>query len=1264
MGPLEAMPDAAAPTAGAQGGTSTAVALDREHPWPGLAAYDEASRDFFHGRDEEAAELLRLIRLAPLTVLYGKSGLGKSSLLQAGVFPALRAEHHLPVYVRVDFSPQAPCPPLEQVARRLEEEIARVGAEAPPRAPGEELWTWLHRRDLEIWSSDNFLLTPVLVFDQFEELFSRGGAGRERIGRVFDALADLIENRIPAEVCEGEGAREALRALDLGSQRYRVVLSFREDFLPEIESWKDRVPSLLRNRLRLLPMSRRQAVAATERAGAAVLAPGVAARIVDFVAQSEDGVANAPGAAPEQAEVEPVLLSLCCTQLNQRRAPGARVDAALLASAGQDILQSFHDEALAGLAERVPRFIETHLIQGDRYRGSFPRDEALQRGHLTIEELAALTERHRLLRIEQQQGVARIELIHDRLVGIVARSRDARLARDRELQREHERQHEEAQRLAQLERRRREQAERSRAHVARMRNGLVVLTALLCVLLGFALWAFEEAQKQQHAAQDSSRHATTLRLAAEAQAMLGGSRVEGDERALLQLLAAQRLVPGAVDGALLHALLHEPGLLKITHVAAPLRALAVSPDGTRIATACDDHTVQLWDAASGRPAGAPLIGHLGRVSSVAFSPDGRRLVSGSDDHTLRLWDLASGRPLGGALQAHQGPVLGVAFSPDGRQVVSASADRSLRRWDAAGGQPLGEPLLGHAGAVTAVAFSPDGRQLVSAGADRTLRRWDATTGAAVGAPLEGHADVVNALAFSPDGARLASASEDASVRLWDGRTGRALGEPLHGHLGGVSALAFSPDGTRLISAGADDALRLWDVREARPLGQALEGHKERITAVAYSADGRQLFSTGLDASLRWWRADAPVAPDVLMQARLGEVRGIDPARRRDASIAGVQAYSLQPWIDSGDLPPGAKLPPGGLVLALAWSPDGTRLVTGHGDHALRLWDAATGQPLGGPLHGHEERVTSVAFSPDGRLIVSGSADRTLRRWDAATGQPLGAPLARHRDRIAGVAFSPDGRRIASAGHDGLVRLWDAATGQAVGAPLESGTPELWSVAWSPDGRQLVAGDGEGRVHWWDAATGRGLRAAPHGHKDRVMALAFSRDGTRLASAGWDRTLRLWDSATGQPLGEPLQGHKGPVLRVVFRPDGQRLVSGSWDGKLRLWETATGRPVGVPLEGQQGPVAGLAFSPDGERIAAMGGLDATPRLWPAPSVWPRQLCSRLTRNMSAREWREWVSPEMPYVCQCPGLPVTVEEAGGHESPPACAPVQAAAVSARP
>jgi len=525
-----------------------ALQLDAAHPWPGLASYDESAQAFFHGREDETAALARLIRQAPLTVLYGRSGLGKSSLLMAGLFPLLREQAHLPVYLRLDFSDHAREAPMEQIARRLAEEIAAAGLEGPPRQLGESLWHWLHRQDFELWSSDNRLWTPVLVLDQFEELFSRSGGNMQRISEVFDALADLAENRLERGVADSRRGRDGL---DLIGQRYRMLLSFREDFLPDIRAWQRQVPSLLRNDLRLVPMTRDQAAAAVRRAGAAVLAPGAADQLVDFVGalgasrqHADDGSTTISGRRA-QLTIEPALLSLCGEQLVRRLVPGKKIDRDLLASAGFDILEGFYRDALADLPDSVHSFIEEHLLQGDRTRGSYARDEALAQGFITAEQLAVLTTQRRLLRVAQDGGVPRIELIHDRLVDVVRAARDRRAAqRQAEAGREAERLEaerrlaaEQAQRLA-SEQRARQMAEASARSLRRSRTGLAVAFGLALLMLGTALWqawqatlarddtqkALVKAQEALSLAEDEKRVANAARNAAIEQASLAEER--------------------------------------------------------------------------------------------------------------------------------------------------------------------------------------------------------------------------------------------------------------------------------------------------------------------------------------------------------------------------------------------------------------------------------------------------------------------------------------------------------------------------------------------------------------------------------------------------------------------------------------------------------------------------------------------------------------------------------------------------------------------
>ena len=615
-------------------------------------------------------------------------------------------------------------------------------------------------------------------------------------------------------------------------------------------------------------------------------------------------------------------------------------------------------------------------------------------------------------------------------------------------------------------------------------------------------------------------------------------------------------------------------------------SVGFSPDGQHLVTAGEDGTARVWDAATGAGP-VSLEGHGGAVRSAVFSPDGERVVTASDDGEARVWMTATGE-IELVLSGHDGPVHYATFSPDAALILTASGDRRVRLWLPSSGHTVAV-LVGHDQAVTYAAFSPDGRVVVSASRDGTARLWDVATGRIVHV-LQGHKGPVAFAAFSPDGRLVVTASDDTTARIWNVATGHGV-HILSGHQGRIRTALFSPDGTHVITSSDDRTARLWRAAESEVVA-VLQGHERGVGAVAFSPDGRRIVAGTDSGTVHLWDAITGASIAVL-RGHEGQVQSVSfsPDGRRVATASDDGMVRL--WNATREANFMILKDQDGRVRGAAFSPDGERVASASADGTVRLWDADEGTIVA-EFDEHEGQVLTVAFSRDGKRVVSGSEDRTARVWDIATGDSL-AVLEGHAGWVRAAAFSPDGRRIVTASGDGIARQWHAASGTTL-AVLQGHDDMVLSTAFSPDGNRIVTASADYTVRLWDAETNEPVLTL-QGHEGPVRSVAFSSDGRLILTASDDTTARLWNADTGETI-RVFRGHGREVRSAAFSPDDLRVVTGSIDRTARIWDTTTGENV-ARLIGHTAPVQHTSFSADGLRILTASS-DGTLRIW---SVFP-------------------------------------------------------------
>jgi len=1161
-------------------------------PYLGLAPFQPTDAERFFGRERMVDDLMGRLAGQRFLAVFGASGSGKSSLLRAGLLPAIGAG-------RLPGSQDWPTILLTPGEHPFEELAVQLGAlqGAATGALRADLEAQPANLDLAIRQAlvgAPPLAHVLLLVDQFEEVFT---------------------------LCDDEGERTGFIEALLGAvrsprSRARVVLGIRADFYGRCGDYPDLVDALQDAQLLVGPMaeSELRAVITQPAAGAGLAIESA------LVETALEDARDEPGALP--------LLSHALLETWQRHRGRTLTLADYLAAGGvQGAVAKTAEDVYAGFTptqRKIARGIFVRLTaigEGtvDTKRraslGELRGDRAAKETGLVLEQLAAA----RLIAV----GEDSVEVTHEALIGSWPRLRGW-LTEDRErlrLHRQLTRAAQEwdalgrepdalyrgvqlaaakvwtAQRDEELNVLERAFLDASAAWEARSfsltRRSNRRLRVLVAALTAFTLAATTLAvvavvqrnnlRRQTELAERRALEVESSRLAAKAADLAHNKPA----LALLTDLEALRVAPTSQARRTLLALLgQEPRRISILPANNEILAMVPSPDATMLALALGKGRVSMWDLRSRRPLGVLTNpGHRGGTV-VAFSPDGKTVATDTGDGSVILWDAGTGqlrrllkRP-GVSRSAY-----GLAFSVDGRVLTTVlgprppSIELGITRWDVETGTPVASrlpPVYGPFSGAAAIAFTPDGHNFVAASEDETLDIVD-LQGGRVRRTRSLPVPLLQTVAVSPDGRVAAAAGPDygsarrSGIVLVDLPSGRPLGSPWSVD-GTVSALAFSRDG-RTLGVGADDGrVAFW--RTTQPgaaSGGMINGHVAAVRALSFGPGG-QLASSGKDGTVILWDP----AGRTLLQQMLR-----DPA----ASSAGAAVHTI--------------------------AFDGHRLLLTATAGRVMLWDYVNRKPVG-TLPSPEAvggAVSGAALSLDGRRVAAvftTESGSSIVVWDAER-RSIVKTAAVERATAGAVAFSPDGRWVALAGLEEVV-LWDVEqqdTARRLGLPHTRwlfNAPGPTSLAFSPDGRRLAAG-GWGVVVWDLQDPFRPVSASK---PVWVSSVAFSADGTTLAAGDMDGGVDRFELRT--PLHtwrmlSRLTDHTRAVLAVAFSRQGL-LASSAEDGSVLLHDAAGQIVADIRQRDQLG--SGLAFSPDGGSLA-VGARDAALLLDVDPYSWRTRAC---------------------------------------------------------
>ncbi|MEB3283423.1 MAG: WD40 repeat domain-containing protein [Lyngbya sp.] len=1042
-----------------------------------------------------------------LTIIHGQSGVGKSSLLQAGLIPTVKqgtidSRQVLPILQRVytDW--------VQELGKNLTEALVKTQSfkNLPELNSLEKILAQFQA------NSERDLIT-LLIFDQFEELFFTLSKPDERRS-FYNFLKSCLD--IPY---------------------LKIILSLREDCLHFLLECNGRLVNLdivgnniLDSRI-LYHLGNWQAAEAksliqkiTEQTPFRLEEPLIN-RIVQDLSE-------------EFGEVRPIELQVVGAQLQAEQITTIQQYLQLGKNPKAKLVNHHLEDVVKDCGRENKRAAELvlYLLTEDNEKRPLKTRTDLERELKVLAQypLAELERLNLVLEIFVRSGLVVLlkkfpehhyQLVHDYLVTIIRQREGAKFISDFTKERE-----------------KRKQLQKW------LTVGSVLVSFIMAVLSGTALWKWREAEEQK-------------------------SQVEAQkgETLLAKLNATYQLLRLVEENQL-------DAYVKILRAGQQLKDKKKSQNWSETEQETLRH---LWKSVYFTSERNRLQDHQDSVLSVSVSPDGL-IASASSDQTIKLWN-KNGVILQ-TLTAHQDTVWCVAFSPDlspERQIIAtASKDNTIKLWSREGRLLI--TLPGHQNEVKWISFSPNGELIASASQDKTLKLWNRNTGELL-QTFNGHQDSVLSVSFSPDSQLIASASKDKTVKVWN-REGKLI-QTLNGHEDAVWTVSFSPDGEMIASGSDDYTIKLWKRQGSTyEIFKTLKQHQAPVNSISFSPDGQHMATGSSNGEIKLWAGDGTLISTLIGHG--GAVNQVIFTPDSQTLISASSDWTVRLWSRS-NIPPKVFQPDYKVLgLGASFNPDGELLATPSDNNTFRIWNPTQGtRQL--TVRGHQDQVTGISFSSDGTIIASASLDKTVRLWQT-DGKPV-RTLIGHQQGVSDVSFSPEKsperQLIASASQDKTVKVW-----QRDGKLLYTLRHDdaVTSVDFSPNGEMIASASRDQTVRLWNSQDGR-LIAQLSGNR-KFSSVSFSpTDNHLVAAATDDGSIKLWRSQDGnwQDISSltPIGAHKKAVYQVSFSPNGQILASASEDGTVKIWNRAG--TLLLTLQEGASRVEWVGFSRSGQLVSING-----------------------------------------------------------------------------